>query len=638
MDNRTIVEHNSQNTLSNIWLNIQKQWAQHWDALTFLIIVTAKVLYYGKEISPEYFNPIALQGPVVASILPIVAIGYLFKNNGRKNFFYTVNIIISLILFADTLYYRYFKDVISMGAIKDSFLLKSVSSSVLALIKSKDILYFLDIILLIPLMKIMKNIERKEFKFRLRFMVFIFIFSLGVGFNGKYIYKLSKEQPLLIKTMSNKLYLTKVLGNINFHAIDSYNYITNKISRSKKVPEARIEEVQSFLKEKGETKGINFAGEAEGKNLIVIQVEALQSFVVNKKINGEEITPNLNKWINKSMYFDNFFYQVAGGNTSDAEFMVNNSLYPAASGAAYYQYSGNTLNSLPKALKEKGYNTAAFHGYIEGFWNRNVMYNTEGFDNFHGEHSFELNDRVGLGLSDESFFNQSFEKIKELKEPFYSFMVTLSSHFPYEDAEGYGSFNVGEYENTLLGDYLRGIHYTDKQLGMFLDKIEKDGLADDSIILIYGDHSAIPKEYAEELYKFEGATNPTDLDWYQYQKVPMLIHFPKDEHKSVNNTYSGQMDVYPTLANLFNLPNKYMLGQDILNSTEDRVIFRNGSFTNGEIFYVSWSNQYYDIASGNVISETEELKKIKQKVLQELEYSDDILDYDLIKTYENKTQ
>ncbi|WP_315116531.1 LTA synthase family protein [uncultured Clostridium sp.] len=610
---------------------------QHWEVVSFFIIVTVKVLYYGKQISPEFFNILFLQPPVMASILPIVAIGYLFKNNGRKNFFYIMNIIITLILFADTVYYRYFKDVISIAAVRDSFLLKSVASSVGALIKPIDFLYFLDIILLIPLMRVMKNIERKEFKFKLRFMIFIVIFSLGVAFDGGYIYKLSKDQPLLIKTMSNKLYLTKVLGNINFHVLDSYNFVTNKINRSKKIPQDRKEEVQSFLKEKSKTNRVNLAGEGEGKNLIVIQVEALQQFVINKKVNGEEITPNLNKWINKSMYFDNLFYQVASGNTSDAEFMVNNSLYPAASGAAYYQYTGNTLNSLPKALKEKQYQTAAFHGYIEGFWNRNVMYQTEGFDKFYGEHSFELNEKVGLGLSDESFFNQSYEKIKNLKQPFYSFMVTLSSHFPYDGGEGYGNFQAEDYEDTLLGNYFRGIHYTDKQLGMFLDKLEKDGMMDNSIIVIYGDHSAIPKDYAEELYKFEGVDNPTDLDWYQYQKVPMLIHFPKDEHKGVNSTYSAQMDVYPTLANLFNLPNKYMLGKDILNSSESTVIFRNGSFTDGKIFYISWSNQYYDIASGDVIPETEELKKIKEKALEELRYSDDILNYNLIKTYENKT-
>ncbi|KAJ49896.1 phosphoglycerol transferase MdoB-like AlkP superfamily enzyme [Clostridium tetanomorphum] len=626
-----IIKNIEQNRSRNLFHNMELQWIQYWEVFLFLFIVIAKVLYYGKQISPEYFDARILQPPVIASILPIVAISYLFKNNARINFLYIVNIIISIILFADTVYYRYFKDVISIGAIKDSFLLKDVSSSIGALISVKDFFYLIDVILFIPLIIFMKKVNRKELSLRLRLMIFMLLISLGVAFDGKFIYALSKEQPLLIKTMSNKLYLTKVLGNINFHILDGYNFITNKINNTKKIPEDRKNEIVTFLSNKNESKEINFTGVGSGKNLIVIQVEALQQFVINNKVNGEEITPNLNKWINKSMYFDNYFYQVAAGNTSDAEFMSNNSLYPAASGSAYYQYTGNTLNSLPKLLKDNGYTTAAFHGYIEGFWNRNVMYNTEGFDNFYGEHSFKLDDKVGLGLSDKSFFNQSIDKIKQLKSPFYSFMVTLSSHFPYDDVSGYGDFNVGNYENTLLGNYLKGIHYTDAQLGMFLDKLQKEGILDNSIVVIYGDHNAIPKDNIQQLYEFEGVKNTTDLQWYQYQKVPMIIHFPKDEYKGVNHTYSGQMDLYPTLANLFNLSNKYMFGKDILNTSEEKVVFRNGSFTDGKIFYVSWTNTYYDIKSGKIISETPELKIMKENALKQLKYSDDILNHNLIK-------
>ncbi|WP_027623008.1 LTA synthase family protein [Clostridium lundense] len=612
--------------------NMGIQWTGHWEVFSFLIIVTAKILYYGKQISPEYFDAKLLQPPVIASILPIVAISYLFKNKARISFLYIMNIIISIILFADTVYYSYFKDIISIAAIKDSFLLKDVSSSLGALIKARDFIYLIDIILFIPIMKIIKKIDRKEFSLRFRLMVFTLLIVLGITFDGKFIYAFSKEQPLLIKTMSNKLYLTKVLGNINFHVLDSYNFINNKINNMKDVPDSRKNEIGVFLANKNESTGKNFSGVGTGQNLIVIQVEALQQFVINSKINGEEITPNLNKWINKSMYFDNYFYQVAGGNTSDAEFMSNNSLYPAASGSAYYQYTGDTLNSLPKVLKENEYDTAAFHGYIEGFWNRNVMYNTEGFDNFYGENSFNIDEKVGLGLSDKSFLNQSVDKIKGLKQPFYSFIVTLSSHFPYDDVQGYGNFNVGNYENTLLGNYLKGIHYTDAQLGMFLDKLQNEGLLDNSIVVIYGDHNAIPKDNIEQLYEFEGIKNATDLQWFQYQKVPMLIHFPNDEYKGVNHTYAGQMDLYPTLANIFNLSNKYMLGKDILNTSDGKVIFRNGSFTDGKIFYVSWTDTYYDIKSGNTISETTELKDKKKKALEELKYSDDILNHNLIKT------
>jgi len=630
MNSDNMIETSQEDLSKNILHKMKGQWTQHWDVFIFLILASAKVLHYGKLISPEYFSVAFLQPPIIASLLPIVAIAFLFKENRRVWFLYAVNVILSISLFADTVYYHYFKDIISVGVIKDSSMLKNTGASVLALVKVTDFFYFIDLIFLIPIIKAMKKVERKQLGIRGRWIFCLFLFTLGVFLDGNLIYKLSVEQPNLITTMSNKLYLTKVLGNVNFHVLDSYNFVVNEVMSSSKLSEERTEEIQVFLQNKDKSPQANLMGAGNKKNLIMIQVEALQQFVINKKVNNQEITPNLNRWIGKSLYFDNFFYQVAGGNTSDAEFMTNNSLYPAASGAAYYKYTGDNLNSLPRALKDIGYSTSAFHGYVEGFWNRNVMYQSEGFDKFYGERSFKFDDRVGLGLSDKTFLNQSFEKIKEMQQPFYSFLVTLSSHFPYDDVKGYGNFDVGSYTNTLLGNYLGGIHYADEQLGMFLEKLEKEGFMDNSIIVIYGDHYAIPKGDVKQLYEFEGVSNPSELQWIQYQKVPMLIHFPKDMNKGVNHSYACQMDVYPTLSNLFNLSNDYLLGKDILNNEEHRVIFRNGSFIDDKIYYLSGSDTYYDVKTGDKVNETPELKSIKEQVLNELKYSDDILEHDLI--------
>ena len=633
MNTKNIVKDREDNLFTHLLYNIGIQWMEHWDVLSFLIIIITKSLYYGKQISPEYFDPRILRGPVIASILPILALAYLFKDKKRMYFLYIANIVISLVFISDTMYYRYFKDIVSVGAIRNIFLLKTVTSSIKSLFQFKDLLYLLDIVLFIPIFIKAKEVQRTQLSIRIRVIIFAMLLSFGGFMEGSYIYKLSKDQPLLITTMSNKLYVAKVLGNINFHILDMHNFVTNALNSLKPMPENGKEEISTFFQNKDENSSVNLKGAGANKNLIMIQVEALQQFVINKKVNGQEITPNLNKWIDKSLYFDNYFYQVGAGNTSDAEFMSNNSLYPAPSGAAYYLYTGNTLNSLPKLMSENGYHTAAFHGYTDSFWNRNIMYKTEGFNEFYGEQSFNVDEKVGMGLSDESFFNQSLEKIKSFKEPFYSFMVTLSSHYPYDDIEGYGKFDTGEYNNTLLGNYLTAIHYVDKQLGGFLDNLEKKGLMDNSIIVLYGDHNAIPKEYIDQLYAFENISNATDLQWFQYQKVPMLIHFPKDEHKGVNHTYAGQMDLYPTLCNIFNLSNDYMFGKDILNTSEHNVVFRNGSFTDGKIFYVSWTDSYYDIDTGNKLDETPELKSMKEQVLKELKYSDDILNYNLLKSF-----
>lgn len=617
---------------------IKKIVIRNLDIILFLILVSLKVMFYGKEISPEFFSYKYILLPVIASVGVLLGIGYFLPKHKRTKFLYVLNIIISSIILADLLYYRYYKDIISIGAIRNAFLLGGVASSITSLFKLMDCVYFLDILLIIPFLKVYRNMPYKENKKIIRIGMGSLILAGAVLLNGINIYKLSVDQPGLLNTMSNRIYITKVLGNVNFHVIDAYQFTKNKINNSKKLPEAKEKELVNTFEGKSEIQGNKLKGVGEGKNLIVIQVEALQQFAINAKVEGQEVTPNLNKWLNKSMYFDNYFYQVAAGNTSDAEFLSNNSLYPAASGAAYYMYSGNQFKSLPSTLQDKGYYTAAMHGYKDGFWNRNVMYKAQKFQDFYGESTYNIDEEVGLGLSDKSFFNQSLEKMKTFKQPFYSFLISLSSHFPYDDVKGYGEFNVGKYEGSFLGNYLKGIHYTDAQLGIFLENLEKDGYLDNSIVVIYGDHNAISKNYIQELYDFVGEKSPNDLKWYELQKVPMMIHFPQDQNKGVNHTYGGQIDLYPTLANLYNLPRKYMLGNDLLNVKDPKVTFRNGSFTDGRVFYISWTGEYYDIKTGEKITETEELKAKKQESSKDLQSSDELLNHNLIKKLESESK
>ncbi|WP_411682298.1 LTA synthase family protein [Clostridium thailandense] len=601
------------------------------DIIIFFILVTAKLFHYAKIISP-YTIQYNLKLAIIASILPIISIAFILTKR-RLVFLYIADLILSSLLVVDMIYFKYYKDIISIRAISNSVLLSGVTASVEQLIMPSDFIYLVDVAILFPLIIFRKRIQIKHYSSNVRISLFALVVAIGIIIDGLSISSLNKQQPLLLTTMSNKLYIANSLGVLNYHMLDLYNFSSTSIKNTK-ISTQRIEEIKAFLNKEHIKVSENLSGEGLGKNLIVIQVEALQQFVINSEVNGNIITPNLNRWINKSLYFDNYFYQVAAGTTSDAEFMSMNSLYPAESGAAYYVYVGDTLESSPKLFNNKGYYTAAMHGYAEGFWNRESMYKTEGFKNFYGEHSYNINETVGLGLSDKSFLNQSIEKIKTFKQPYYTFLITLSSHFPFNDTKGYGNFDVGKYENTLLGDYLKGIHYTDEQLGNFLDKLEQEGIMKNSIVVVYGDHYAIPNTDVSQLYEFENVTEQTDLTWYMYQKVPMFIHFPNDNHKGVNHTYSGQMDLLPTLANMFNLPIKYTFGKDIMNTNTQYILFREGSFTDGKVFYISWTNTYYDIATGKTIAETPELKMKKEEILNDLSYSDDILNHNLIKKFE----
>ncbi|EJO5349507.1 LTA synthase family protein [Clostridium botulinum] len=605
----------------------------YWDIILFFIVMLTKLLTYGSKLQLNYFKYSKILYPSIASILLLIALSFIFKRKGRFVFLILFNLLISITIIGDLNYFRYFKDLFSLPVLINSLQLGDVGSSVLELFNLWDLTYILDILILIPLFFLLKSkgsFSNNNCKSNYKLMLIALIVAIPIEFIS--FYKLSKAQPRLISTMYNKVYIAENLGILNYHYIDFYSSSTNFIKRKIPINATKKDEIKDVLSQKiTYDDSSKYNGLYEGKNVILIQVEALQNFVINKKINNKEITPNLNKFLNNSLYFNNYFYQIASGSTSDAEFITNNSLYPAASGAAYFLYAGNHFNSLPSKLKEKGYNTAAFHGYKKTFWNRNLMYKNMNIDKFYSENDYKIDEKIGLGISDECFLNQTIEKMKKLKKPYFSFIVTLTSHFPYDATDKYGKFHVGKYEETLLGNYMKSIHYTDKQLGVFLNKLEKENILSNSIVIIYGDHYAIPRKSQKDLSNFLGK-DMDELNWLQLQKVPLIIHTPDEKLKGLNSNYCGQIDLYPTLANLLNINNNAMFGRDILNKKDGSVIFRNGSFTDGKVFYISPIDNYYDIKTHKKINETEELKNKKNNVIKELNSSDNILKHDLLKT------
>lgn len=605
------------------------------DILLFILIVITKVLLYGRQIETGYFSYFSLFPPVFASILILVAISLLLSSHKRVIFLYACNIVITFSIIADITYFRYFKDVISIPVLINGLQLGAVKSSVSNLIRLSDFLYAIDIVFIFPKVNKFRHMNRIEISRSLKLSLFSILIIISSTININSFYALAKDQPRLLSTMYNKVYVVKNLGTVNYHYLDFYNSLSSSIARRTPVSKEKESEIKTFLQSNSQDTS-SLKGIAKGKNLIMIQVEALQGFVINNQVAGQYITPNLNKWAKNSVYFDNFYYQIAAGGTSDAEFMSNNSLYPAASGAAYLLYCGNEFNAMPKNFKDLGYDTAALHGFRESFWNRNVIYKNFGFNNFYSEKNYNIDENVGLGLSDRSFLSQSVDKIKKLNKPYYSFLITLSSHFPYDDVNNYGKFDVGPYEGTLLGNYLKSIHYTDAQLGMFFDELDKEGILKDSVVVLYGDHYAIPKDYMSELAKFFNKESLSDLQWIKLQKVPMMIHFPDGSNKGVNSILGGQMDIYPTICNLFDIPIKDLMGKDLFNSKKGNVVFRDGSFIDGNYYYMAQTNTYFDMTTEEKVAENEELKNKKENFLNQLEYSDEILKHNLLKKFKSE--
>ncbi len=162
----------------------------------------------------------------------------------------------------------------------------------------------------------------------------------------------------------------------------------------------------------------------------------MQDFVIDLQYNGQEITPNLNKLVHdkSSLYYDNYHQLLGRGNTSDAEFVSNNSLHPSMEEPTYTKYEDNTFYGLPWLLRDNGYTAWVFHGYEKEFWNREKAYVNQGFQRFVSEEDYEFEEVLGFGIRDEDFYAQTIEYLKELdnidENPFYAFIISLSSHTP----------------------------------------------------------------------------------------------------------------------------------------------------------------------------------------------------------------
>lgn len=610
--------------------------------IIYVVTILLKLMYFNYETGLHKVAGIQLI-TTLGSVFVLISFAFLLKYKNARRYVFIINLALSLVMFSDLVFYRYYNDLISIPLLQQAGNISDISNSILKLLHLGDLIFIADMIL-VPIIRKLFNRRNNNLtvlnKKSITLAMALCMSGVLMVYSGTA--ELVKSQPTILQTFYDRVYVAQNIGLLNYHAADAYRFVEQNISESKDLSDQKKNEILKFFEDKksDNRQGLLF-GVGKDKNVIVIQVEALQQFVINRSINGQEITPNLNKLISKSIYFDNYYYQTAGGGTSDAEFDANVSLFPMKEGAVYIRKPGNDYYSLAQRLKEEGYSTMAMHGYKPGFWNRSVMYKSLGFDNFFSSSSFDGTEKLGMGISDKSFLNQAFDKLKQAKQPYFAFLITLSSHFPYDnDKELYKSFDVGEYKDTLLGNYLEAIHYTDEALGMFVDELQSSGMLDNAVLAIYGDHMAIPKDNMDQLAKVMGKESLSEFEWQKLQKVPLIMHLPGNQKPQVISTVGGGIDFMPTLMNILgtDTSNMPMMGQDLINAKKGFVVLRNASFITDNTTYISGSNTGYDTKTGEVL-EPGVYADDQRLAAKYLDYSDTILEFNLvndIKTYLEK--
>ncbi len=565
-------------------------------------------------------------------LMLIFGIGLFLKDKRRPKFIIITAFLISVVLYGNVMYYREFTDFLTIALLFQASNLGDLGGSILSLVTPFDFLFFIDLPILIWLAKKKPSfVVNKTYTKTNRRVYFLLIIAIGFFNLGL----AETERPQLLTRTFDREMLVKYIGTYNYHIYDIF--LQSKSSAQRALADgSELTDIENYVRANHKEADSEMFGIAKDKNVILISLESMQNFVINNTMNGEEITPFLNQFIKESYYFDNFYHQTGQGKTSDSEFIVENSLYPLSRGAVFFTHATNEYTATPEILNNAGYITASLHANNKSFWNRDVMYDSIGYQTFYDIDSFDVNEEnsVGWGLKDKDFFSQSIAHLKEMKatgNPFYAKYITLTNHHPFtlgeEDA------TIGKYDSNskTLNNYFQTVRYMDEAVEDFINQLKEEGLYEDSIIIMYGDHYGISENHNAAMSQYLGKEEITAYDSTQLQRVPLIIHIPGHEGKTISDV-SGQIDIKPTILHLLGIDTKdqIMFGSDLFSKDNTEfTVLRDGSFITKD--YVYTNETLYNRLTGEIIEDQSVIEPYKEKAQLELGYSDKIIYGDLLR-------
>lgn len=581
-------------------------------------------------------NLILLMNPY-SLIALVLSIFLFFKGKKAFWFIFIGGFILTFLLYANVVYFRFFSDFITFSTLNQVGNVESMGGAVTASFKWYDFVYFIDtIIYLFILIFKQKWLDKRVFSKKFVPVVMaaaIALFFLNLAFAE------SDRPELLTRTFDHK-YLVKYLGPYNFTVYDGVKTIQNNQQKAL-ANEDDLTKVLNYSKQKRVEPNQEYFGAGKKKNVIKIHLESFQTFLIDKKVNGEEVTPFLNKLSSGNAgyrYYPNFFHQTGQGKTSDSEFTMDNSLFGLPQGSAFSLKGDNTYQSLPAILDQKqGYTSNVMHGDYKTFWNRDQVYRHFGIDKFYDATYYDMSEEnlENLGLKDKEFFEESADYLAKEKEPFYSHLITLTNHYPFTVSPEDATIESPNTGDSTVDGYVQTARYLDESLEEFVNELKKKGIYDDSVIMIYGDHYGISENHNKAMEKLLGE-EITPAKFTDLNRTGFWLKIPGKEG-TVDETYAGQADVMPTLLHLMGIDTKnyLMMGTDTLSKDHnDTVPFRNGDFITKDYKYVN-GRIYNNKNNEPVTKKPEDFEKRKQQAEKDLQMSDDLINGDLLRFYDN---
>lgn len=619
----------------------QKKWPLH-SILAIAIVVT----WLKTAITYEVSFDLNIENIMQQLILWINPLSFLFiiyglslflkTTKARNRYIVTTSVILSIVLYGNVAFYRFYNDFVTLPVLFQTSNFGDLGTSAAEIVTIWDLLYFVDVVIIVCAVKwrrveqqdgiVLPQVRRLYFTFASAMLVF----NLGLA---------ETERPQLLTRSFDRELLVKNIGTYNYHLYDFY--IQSKSSAQRALADgSELVEVSNYVNA-SKLEPSNLFGQFEGRNVIFVSLESLQSFVIQKEMDGHEITPFLNSLIGRddTFYFNNFYHQTGLGKTSDSEFITENSLFGLGRGAVFFTHGGNTYNSMSEKLRDNGYFTSVMHANSKSFWNRDMIYQSFNIEKFYDVESYDVTEHntVNWGLKDKPFFEQSVALMEDMPQPFATRMITLTNHFPF--TLDVTDQSIPEYtsNSATLNRYFQTVRYMDESLELFFDELKETDIYDNSIIVMYGDHYGISENHNKATAQFLNKEEITAYDNALLQSVPLFIHIPGYTEGGVMEQVAGQVDTRPTVLHLLGIETNHdmQMGSDLFSAEhEDFVIFRDGRFVTdklvyaGEVCYDRDSGEHVDIAL---------CEPYIERANMELEYSDQLINGDLLRFYDDQT-
>lgn len=396
----------------------------------------------------------------------------------------------------------------------------------------------------------------------------LFLFFL-VNVNAQYPVKTARlhlsDHYLYYSTYSKDRFVSK-FGTLNLLVKDGLSVLTPSFTTKRD-----LKYIEDYFDNNVKVHTDNeFSNIFEGKNLIFIMGESFDSIVVS-----EELTPNIYKLKSEGLDFQNHFIPVFPRTTCDTEVILNTSIIPSIQdGPTCYIYNENTYShSLAELFNNKQYVTNAFHNNYKEFYTRHLVYEGFGYDNFYGMDELDLSEEEKR--YDSVFLEKSLEYSIPENELFYSFMLTLSGHSPYEMSnlavnEHYDLVDeyYGDNAPKSIKMFIASQIETDIMIGKIFEDLEDKGMLENTVIILTNDHYPYSLDHSD----YEDYKNIHE-DFMKNQGV-MYIWAEGIEHEEITKLTSS-FDFLPTIINMFGLDGDYSnyVGNDIFSNNYDPIVY-----------------------------------------------------------------